>query len=263
MSFVSDISNTPVIGDDNFDRFFEAGVGRGYVERDWKNEPFGASGVAVPMTIPLIPRSEWRERIEAIEKSGALVSQMAKRAGVKTKYQASTNYCWANGVVLAVEICEVQQGGKYVELSPASVAAPITGYRNVGGWGTKALVKIVADGVAPASLWPSNAIDSRYDNAASRAARKDHSITEWADVAPRSFDALMTALLMLKPCPAAYMWWQHLVCAVDPVALPNNEFGVRIWNSHGNQFGDQGLAVLKEGKGTPDECVAPMVALVA
>ena len=263
MSFVSDISNTFVINDSNAERVADGSMARGYIERDWSSEPFGASGFAVPLNVPLIHRDEWRPRIQAIEESGSLLSDMALRGGVKTKFQASTNYCWANGPTLALQICRVKQGAKDVELSPASIAAPITGYRNVGGWGTKALSKIVADGASPVSFWPPNAIDQRYDNAQSRAARAAYKITEWADVEPRNFDALMTCLLMGAPCPVAYMWWGHLVCAVDPVALPNGEFGVRIWNSWGPTWGDKGFAVLTEKKATPDECVCPMVALVA
>jgi hypothetical protein len=263
VSFVSDVSNTFVINDENAIAVAQKSMATGYIERDWKNEPFGASGVAVPLTIPLIPRHEWPDRIEAIEKGGALLSQMALRAGVKTKFQSSTNYCWAHGPTLATEICEVKQGAKYVELCATSVAAPLTGYRNVGGWGTKALAKIVADGIAPVSTWPTNSIDPRHDNAQSRAARAAHKITEWADVEPRNFDALMTCLLLGAPVPVAYMWWSHLVCAVDPVSLGGGRFGVRIWNSHGINFGDKGFAVLTESKGTPDEACCPMVALVA
>ncbi len=150
-----------------------------------------------------------------------------------------------------------------VLLSPASVAAPIKGYRNQGGWGGEALEYIVAHGVAPVADWPANAINKQYDNAASQASRQRFTVTEWWDLAPRNFDQLMTCLLLRIPVPIGLNWWHHEVCAIDPVVLSPGKFGVRFRNSWGDGYGDQGFGVLTESKATPDDAVAPRVATAA
>lgn len=177
--------------------------------------------------------------------------------------------CWANGPTHALEICRLIQGQKLVRLSPASVAAPLTGFRNVGGWGAKALDYIVKHGVCPVSLWPPNAISRKYDTEASRAERQKYRVTHWYDVvttqnmsARERFERLATMLLLGYPCSVAYNWWGHLVCAVDLVLLNDGKFGVFCHNSGAGRDA-QGFTVLSESRGAPDECLAPHIAAVS
>lgn len=233
------------------------GMSQGLIPRDYAAEPLG-EGYAGPMDFELIPRSEWPDRIADMERSKSRLTDLADFAGLTVLNQNGTNYCWANSVVHCIEIGRIIQGEQFIRLSPASVAAPITGYRNVGGWPNKALEYIAKNGVVPESDWPCNAIDRKYDTEATRQKRALFQADDWYDVPPRNFDALMTCLLLRMPCAIALNWWGHAITAMSP-HYANGKFGVIIDNSWGPQWSDHGRSVLSEAKATPDECLAVKV----
>ena len=260
MTYISDTSQDLVLTDrDPVQELRE--FSRGYEERDWNQSPYG-EGYAAPFDIPLIPRSEWRERIEDMEKTESRLSDLCEREGLTVLNQGRTNFCWANGPVHCVEILRLSQGQPKVRLSPASVAAPIKNYRNVGGWGEESLEYIVKHGIVPQELWPQDAISRQYQTDRAQKERGKYQVDEWWDLQPRNFDQLMTCLLLRIPVSVAYNWWRHLVMAVDPVALDGG-FGIRIRNSWGTRWGRNGTAVFREGYGrnraNPDEALAPRV----
>lgn len=233
------------------------GMSQGLIPRDYTAEPLG-EGYAGPMEFELIPRAEWPDRIADMERSKSRLTDLADFNGLTVLNQNGTNLCWCNGVVRCVELLRLVQGETPVRLSPASVGGPLTGYRNVGGWGSKALKYVVENGIVPASDWPCNAIDRKYDTEATRKLRALYQCDDWYDVPPRNFDAMMTCVLLRMPCAVAFNWWSHLVCAAAP-KHENGKFGIVIDNSWGTSWGVDGRSVLWEGKGTPDECLAPKV----
>jgi hypothetical protein len=233
----------------------------GYVPRDYASTPFGALPGAVPFNGPLIPRGDWAAMIEERERKGQLLSQIVLSENIESLDQAGTNYCWANCVVTAIESLRAANGLPTVKLSPASVAAPIMEFKNQGGWPDQAVEYIATNGVCPAEKWPANAIDRRYFTQVNRGLAMKYRITEWWELPPRSFDALMTCLLTGVPAAVGYLWWHHAVCDMDPVVIGSNRFGVRFRNSWKN-YGDLGFAILDESRGTPDGGVAPRVVTV-
>jgi hypothetical protein len=131
----------------------------------WTDERFAAHGsmpFAQDFDLPLIPRSEWDDRIADMERTKSRISDLMIQGGLKSLDQNGTNYCWANGPTTAVEAIRCVAGQPYVKLSPASVAAPIKNYRNQGGWGSEALEYIVEHGICTVDLWPANAISRQY-----------------------------------------------------------------------------------------------------
>lgn len=167
--------------------------------------------------------------------------------------------CWANGPISALHILQIKDGGEFIPLSPASVAAPIKNFRNEGGWGLEAMEWIAKYGVCPTSAWPNNAINRSYYNAENKNLALQFRVKEWDELTPRNLDELMTMLLMRIPVAVGYSYWSHEVCAIDPVYLGPNQYGVRIWNSWGDSWSDNGMAVLTGSRMIPDDAVAPRV----
>lgn len=217
-----------------------------------------------PWDRPLIPRDQWAERIKEREQGGAILSLICRDRQVPASNQDSTNFCWTYGVVTAINVMRAYRNMPYVEFARESVAAPIKGYRNNGGWGDQALAYIVEHGIMPQSLWPRHHYStSRYNTAENLAIAAQYKVEEFLVLQDRNFAQLMTSLLEDNASGVGYEFWSHEVCAVDPVVVGSNRFGVRIWNSWGNSYGDQGFAILDESKASPDDAVIPVVQMAA
>lgn len=230
------------------------------VHRGFKNPPKSFNAFDSPYAlgfqasgIQLIDRSEWPERTEEMERKKTRISDIVIAAGYRIKNQARTNYCHMNGSVSAVEACNILQGGKYVELSPASAAAPMTGFRNIGGWAAPDLKYLAEHGCCPVELWPQAAIDRRYYTPENREIAKRFRPRTYVPL--KTFDELYSCLLQRIPCTHGSMRWGHLVAAFDPVVQSRGRYGVRIANSWNVTWGDKGWGVLTEDFGF-DECVA-------
>ena len=149
----------PVIGDANYQNFIDVTVDgqtalRGMRPRDWTRHPYGAVAGTAPFPADLlIPENEWEDRIKEQESEQSSLEHIADARGIKVKNQQSTNYCWVNAPTHCVELLRAKQGQSFVELSPASVGAPINDYQNQGGWGPEAVAYIAKYGLVPSSLW--------------------------------------------------------------------------------------------------------------
>ena len=110
---------------------------RGRIPRDYEKEPHGSLSYAAPFALPLIPRSEWPDRIEELERRKTRLSDIVRYRKVPSLDQNGTNYCWCNAVITAIYALRAAAGLPFIALSPASVAAPIKNGRNEGGWGAQ------------------------------------------------------------------------------------------------------------------------------
>lgn len=234
---------------------------RGLIPRDFSAVPHGSLGFAAPFGLPLIPESEWPERIEQMERTKTRLSDICDQAGLPCKDQNGTNYCWINSPTYCTEVVRVAQNEPMVILSPASAGGPIKGFRNVGGWGAEGLEYIVEHGLVPVDKWPANAIDRRYNTAENRELAMKYRVTEWWDLKPRNFQQLATCLLSRIPVAGGFNFWSHEVTLIDLVRLPNGKYGVRFRNSWGMSYGDRGYSILTGNQMLPDDAVAPRVAL--
>ena len=229
----------------------------GRVQRDLVKYPFGATPFLKRFPFPKIPRSEWPARIQEINDRKQLLSERLLNLKIPSLNQQQTNFCWGNGPTGSLEDLRVRNRLPHIRLSPASVCAPVRGYRNQGGWGGEWIEYASKNGVCSADVWPVNAIDRSLDNAKSQANRKLFIITEWYELTPRDFDEVMTALLLGFSVAVGYNWWGHEVRLVDPMYFGGTDFGARFRNSWGDSFGHEGFDVLHERKATPDDAVIP------
>ena len=217
-----------------------------------------------------IPKSEWQARIEEIKERKSSLRHLCKLAlhpdgvttGLPCKDQSQTNYCWINAPTYATEVIRVRQNQPLVTLSPASVGAQLTNYRNVGGWGKDALDGIRRLGLTPTNLWPANAIDNRYLTAASKAEALKYRIDEWTELAPRNLNQLVSMLLRRIPVAVGYNWWGHEVTATGLLWL-DGTVALEIRNSWSMGWGDEGYGILQGNKMLPDDAVCPRTAIAA
>lgn len=228
----------------------------GYEARDWEAAPYGATAQPFP--------SEWRLSYDEIHdiiqekaKHKAGLRMMCEAMGLKPLHQGSTLYCWANGVVDAVQVM-MAKAGYFVPLSPASVAGPITRYRNVGGWGQQAHAYIQQHGIAPQSTWPPNAIDSRYAGP-SQEVRKKYGVFEWFELPRRDLQAALSLMAQDVCVPMAHNWMRHLVNGIEPV-YKNGQWGYLARNS-GYARDATGHTIIMGNRAVPDEACCVRVAL--
>lgn len=266
MSYVSVLRPKEIVVDDhNVNSQLNALGGRGYEARNWQASPFGTLDYASPFDLPLIPRSEWPDRIEQMEKTKSRLSDIRRLNSLRSSNQANTPYCWMHGTVNAMRLARAAAGLPILNLSAASAAAPCKNFRARGGWSGEAVEWLSEHGINTWAEWPENAIDRRYYTEENKALAATRRVTEWYELSDRRtrFDELMTCLMLGFPVAVGYAWWGHLVCAVDPVVIAPGKFGARIWNSWGDNYGEDGEAVLSESKATPDDACVIRVATAA
>ena len=290
----------PVFGEHNIDTLtgnVPAGQSRGYKARDYEAYPVGfCSGLSALPSEMMVPRDQWDERIEEMERTKTRLSDLVLAAGLPCKDQNGTNYCWINAPTHAVEVRLIQQNqrkkdGGLIILSPASVGCKIKGFRNVGGWGGEGLEYIREHGLVPVELWPANAISRTYDKPEAWKEAEQFIVLEWFDLKPRSFDEKMSCHFHRIPTADGYNWWSHEVTGYDPIRISasvrdsqrrwfenselfqkldpitrdrqleelGSKYGSRERNSWGMSYGDRGFFDLTESKATPDDSCCPRV----
>lgn len=223
----------------------------GYVERDFDLHPFGS--ICPAFEGNTIPRSEWTERIEELERKEATLEHLLEYVRMPILTQEQLPYCWCYGFVGAKMASYAVAGEDVPHLSATSLAAKIKNYRKEGGWAGEAIEGDKKFGTSTIKFWPEAVLDRRYDTPEQRENAKLYTVSEYLELPSQSFDAVMTKLIEGKPVTLGLLWWGHLVFATRPVVLGRDRYGVVIRNSWRESWGNKGRAVLEESKATPHE----------
>lgn len=233
---------------------------RGYEARDYSSQPVGTAECCSPLPSNfLIPRSDWAELVQEQEKRKATLTHTRARAGIKTYWQNGTNHCWAFGSVKAAAIVRAYQGLPTLDFSPTMVACLARNYGNVGGNTFHAIPVMAKVGIATTKTWTLNRISRNFDTPEMRQEAALNRLREWYELPSNSFAAAASCLLRGMPVILGLAWWGHMVCGLRLVVLGRDAFGIEIDNSHGEGYGNKGLAILDERRATAFDQAAPRV----
>ena len=226
----------------------------------------------------VIPRSQWANMIRG--GAGLKAFEAIQSQGIHSKDQDGLNFCWGYGSTRVMELRRVLEGLPHIELAPESVCVPCTGGKNVGGYASEAFDQMNSGGVCEARFLPADHSDRitdwrgnviRVDSSKWTAGWQDNAAThktiDWYNIdgsgSAGMFDSVMTCLLNDYPCACGLGYWGHLVAFVAPVLFSDGSFGVLMQNSwlDGDwpRKGDNGLAILTEGRATPDGAAAAIL----
>lgn len=253
----------------------------GLIPRDYLAFPRGSYPNVKAVDVPLIDMSEWPDRIrEKAEKKSQLsdIRLYTYNSPMASLDQDGVGYCWAHSPTSANMLLRALANLEYVPLSAFCVAATIKRGADQGGWGAQGLDFIVTRGQASQRVWPQGRRDYRtLDRPEVWADAARFKVTEgFIDTAVAQYDRDLsnhqtgTLLLSNVPVVCDYNWWGHSVCGMDLVDVyPNRSatdfrrYGIRIWNSWSDAWGDRGTSVLKDSRAWPDGATAPRVSIAS
>lgn len=231
--------------------------GRGYIERDYAEQPVGSVEFATPFSLDLLPRSDWPGYLERQEKRGSLISKTRALYKLKSSNQGRLGYCWIHGCVNAMRLLRALHDMPYADLEATMAGALVKNYANRGGNTPEAIRHLAKIGVCTTRFWQPNSLDRSQDTPAMRANAARYKLLEWWELKSNSFAHLATCLLYGLPVVIGLSWWSHMIVAQDLVRIGADEWGVRIWNSWGDGWGDNGEKILTEGKAIAFDQMAP------
>lgn len=248
---------------------FPVDKGRGLEPRDYSIHP--PEMFAPPSDIKLIPRSEWSARIKDKIANQSQLSDIVRKGNggqpIPTIDQGPNGYCWGHSTVQGLHVLRAVNNQPYIPLSAYAVCATIKRGVNEGGWCGLSAKFLREKGVPSQKLWPQGDRDyQKYNKPEVWADAAKHKVTEdYVDLSAAVYDQNLTfdmvATLLLSNIPVAldYNWWAHSICGLDLVEVEANSFGVRIWNSWGDGWGEKGMGILRGQKAIPDGALAQRV----
>ena len=258
-------SDMVVIGDNNYRNFINPTVdgelkacsSKGMWNRTLTPDPEGYAGTFEDLeSVPMIPESEWGDRIRQMEKDKTRMPDFAKDMGLAIRNQRNSSYCWSFGTTRSAEYALLQTGIN-MHISAFSVGAPVKNFRNQGGWGDQALAYMAKNGFNTSDEWDdskgSGSISRKYYTDENRALAKKRVVLEYYKLRTgrNGWAELVSCILAGKAVAVGYNFWSHLVCATW--LEQNMDLGID--NSWGQGWSDGGRGLLTGGRKFPDGAV--------
>jgi len=258
-----------IIGDDNWESL-NSDIKRpdlcGTLSRNFDQVPYGSLPFAGPYDaeeMPIIPMEEWPDLIADTERSKSSLKDVWADARIGVWNQDWSNYCHAFSSVMGMMITNALMGLPKVELSPSSVGAPITGYRNEGEYIHNDLQQMVRVGVASIDFVPRLTIKKSDFKPGWQENAAKHRATEYIDVPARNFLVHGSLLLLRYPVVVGLNYWGHAVLDLvlkdlDTRLKPTdpNRYGSEFLNSWHERWGNKGFGIRSGSKKFADAIYA-------
>ena len=223
--------------------------------------PEGCAGTFDDLeSVPLIPESEWPDRIRQMEIDKTRLIDHAHDAKMAIRNQKRSSSCWGFGVARGIEYRLLTQGNQQY-ISPFSITAPVNGWRDRGGWGDSALKFAATSGYNLADEWPCESGWQRnfrdYYTAENKAVAKKRVVLEWYKLKSgrAGWGQVVSCILAGHSVPAGFNHWGHLV----DLTWLTQDLGAGFDNSWGPGYGGEGImagrGILKGRKKYPDGAV--------
>ena len=151
----------------------------------------------------------------------------------------------------------------HVRLSAHAVACKVKNFRDEGGWCGLSAKFVRENGIPTVGFWAEKSMSRTFDTAETWANAAKHKIDEdWVDLTRPvwgqnlTFDQVATCLLLGIPCALDFNHWSHSVCGLRLVRVEAGSYGIKIWTSWTDSWGDRGMGILRGTKAVPDGAVA-------
>lgn len=224
-------------------------------ESDWLPED-----LRTPAALPMIPYEEWPDRIADLERRQASSYHVWKRSPIGVLNQKSFGWCHAYSPAAACMIGREAAGLPYVALEPASVAGPVTGYKNAGAWIMDDLRQITRAGIASTDYVPEFCTSRRKWKTGAEEDALRRRVLEWEAHRGRHHQKQGSWLLHGYAVCVGLHWWSHAVTYLRVVdadrsrpATDWRRYRMGALNSWGPGYGDGGYFELEGDRSTADE----------
>ena len=228
---------TRIIDDTNWRQFLdeEEAAGRpakGALPRGLDGrKPLSVSTRVFSEDVPLIPESEWADRIRYMTEHKLFLGDRIQ-FDPRAHSQNGLNYCWAYSLAQGVEAELVRNGQPFSLLAPESLGEDVR-WRNAGNYLDSAITYAAQHGIARRKYVPQHEINSSKFDPEWKNDRANFVPLEWWDLGGRNVWAqTVTALLSGFGCYVGLDWWSHAVW-YGKLVLDGNRIGVWTPNSHG------------------------------
>ena len=230
---------TRIVDDNNWKQFVDMGKSAGRLCGAIPREKDGRKPLSVgrPLTddMPLIPESEWHDRIKYMTENKLWIADRVAKAGgddPNQHYQNGLGYCWAYSLSQAVEAERIRMGLDFQLLAPESLGEDVR-WRNAGNYLDSAIQYAAKYGIARRLYVPQHEINPDRFDSQWKDDRANFVPLEWWDLSGRVVWAqTVTALLSGFGCYVGLDWWSHAVW-YGKLVLDGNKIGVWTPNSHG------------------------------
>jgi len=197
----------------------------------FRADPIGTYSGIYTEAFPLIPESEWIDRIKTMTANGGFIGQRWQ-PDPKAHYQNGYPICWAYSGCQSIEAAMIGQGAQFVQLSPESLLG-VCGNKMVGFYIDRAMAWAKEHGIAERRLVPQYKNNERDWSPEWKQNAINYRPLESWDCDGRDMKAqLVTALLCGCGGWGGLNWAGHAVY-FDGLVLDGNKIGVHTPNSHG------------------------------